>query len=73
MHRESIMSTNLVSIGHHGTTLEIEYKAGPVVQYYGVSRKLFDEIRNAKSPGAVVWKELKKKGLPFQKVPSEGE
>jgi len=52
MNRETIVSSNLVSVGYDKTssTLEIEFKNG-IYQYSGVSENEYEGLMNASSAG----------------------
>jgi KTSC domain-containing protein len=46
------------SIGHEGTTLEVEYQDHKIFQYFGVPLPTFKAIVRSKSPGRV-WLRLR--------------
>ena len=53
MERQSVSSSNIVSIGYEpsGQTLEVEFHGGRVYQYYGVPDPMFRRIMQAPSAG----------------------
>ncbi|MDR3782608.1 MAG: KTSC domain-containing protein [Candidatus Nitrosotalea sp.] len=53
MERIRVKSSNLRSIGYDEPTqiLEIEFQQGGTYQYFGVSKKIYDNLMKALSPG----------------------
>jgi hypothetical protein len=53
MQRARVISTNIASIGYDmpTTTFEIEFKAGGIYQYYGVSIGVYNALMGAPSKG----------------------
>jgi KTSC domain-containing protein len=51
VNRQQVRSSNVVSVGFDGTTLEVEFKGGKVYQYKGVPQTLYDELISAPSIG----------------------
>jgi hypothetical protein len=51
MIRVPVVSSNLASVGHEDTTLEVEFKNGQLYHYFGVSQELYQELLNAESVG----------------------
>ncbi len=53
MERQSVSSSNLVSIGYDASsqTLEVEFKGGTVYQYFDVPEDEYDSLMSASSHG----------------------
>lgn len=53
MKRKAVESSNLASVGYDEKTkmLEIEFNHGGVYEYYGVEKKVYEELMNADSHG----------------------
>jgi hypothetical protein len=51
MKRRPVRSSNIKSIGHDGTTLEVEFRDGSVYQYSGVSANRALALMLSKSKG----------------------
>ncbi|WP_203293598.1 KTSC domain-containing protein [Luteirhabdus pelagi] len=53
MERESVRSSNIVSVGYdaNSQTLEIEFKGGTVYQYYDVPENEYENLMSASSQG----------------------
>jgi KTSC domain len=51
MNRQQVRSSNVVSVGFDGSTLEVEFKGGKVYQYEGVSQQMYDDLISAPSIG----------------------
>ena len=51
MYRIPVESSHIASIGHDGTTLEVEYASGQIYQYSNVSPDMFDSILGGDSVG----------------------
>jgi hypothetical protein len=53
MHRSSVSSSNIRSVGYEpdSFTLEIEFNDGSTYQYYGVPEVEFDAFMNSSSKG----------------------
>lgn len=53
MERQSVVSSNLASIGYDAENeiLEIEFNHGGVYQYFGVPENIYGELMNADSHG----------------------
>ena len=60
MERQSVSSSNIVSIGYdeNTSTLEIEFNSG-TYQYYDVPSYIFDEFMNADSKGSYLHRNIK--------------
>lgn len=56
----SVKSSNVVAVGHSGTTLTVQYKNG-TYQYDNVSRSVFDSLLAAESKGRFMNAEIKGK------------
>jgi KTSC domain len=57
MKREAVRSRSIKSIGyeHAKKVLEVEFRSGPrVYRYYGVPRRVYNELMTAESKGAFV-------------------
>jgi hypothetical protein len=61
MLRHSVMSSNLRSVGYSADSqvLEIEFNAGTVYQYVGVSQTVYEELLNAASLGRYFSSQIK--------------
>ena len=51
MHRTSVNSTNIRSIGHENGVLEVEFTSGDVYQYFNVPEYLHQQFMSAISHG----------------------
>jgi hypothetical protein len=51
MQRKAVESSNIVSVGHESTTLEIEFKGGAVYQYADVPAAVAADLLQADSIG----------------------
>ena len=69
MERESVFSSNLVSVGYDpaSETLEIEFNSGSVYQYYGVPSGIYDALMAASSKGQFFASQIKD-AFPFARV-----
>jgi len=45
-----VNSSNVVAIGHDGSDLYVQYTSG-TYRYVGVSKQLFEDLKNAESKG----------------------
>jgi hypothetical protein len=52
--RQSVSSSNLVSVGYDSAseTLEVEFKNGHVYQYYNLPRFMYEQLMQAPSLGS---------------------
>ena len=66
MNRTPVTSSNIVSVGHEGTTLEVEFKTG-VYRYTGVIRALFEDLMASDSKGKFIIAHVKGH-FPYEKV-----
>jgi KTSC domain len=69
MERESVSSSNIVSIGYDAPsqTLEVEFSGGSVYQYFGVSQGIYDAFMAASSKGQFLASQIKDR-FPFARV-----
>lgn len=69
MHRQSVNSSNLKSVGYDSTTqiLEIEFHHGGVYQYSGVSHAVFDGLLSAGSKGTYFHSHIKGR-YPYRRI-----
>lgn len=51
MRRENVKSTSIRSLGHDGTTLEVEFHNGSLFRYTGVPGETIDKLKKARSLG----------------------
>ncbi len=53
MHRDSVVSSNIRSIGYdpQSAILEVEFTSGDIYQYFDVPEHLYRELMNASSHG----------------------
>ncbi|MBC7769309.1 MAG: KTSC domain-containing protein [Phycisphaerales bacterium] len=53
MDRQSVASSNIVSVGYDegSETLEVEFAGGQVYQYYNVGAALYEQFKSASSKG----------------------
>ena len=51
MFRVPVESSNIVSVGHEGTTLEVEFKGGAIYQYANVPLAIYRDLLLAESVG----------------------
>lgn len=65
MHREPVESSNIVSHGHDGSTLELEFKGGRVYQY-ACDAATYKAFCEAPSKGQFFAARIK--NLPFKRV-----
>lgn len=59
MIRQNVESSNVASVGHADTTLEVEFKHGGVYRYYNVSAEKFEALMAADSIGKYLNAEIK--------------
>jgi hypothetical protein len=54
MERTRVISSNIASIGYdmHTTTLEVQFNAGGIYQYYGVPVGIYRALMGASSKGS---------------------
>jgi KTSC domain len=69
MMRDSVSSSNIVSVGYEeaSETLEVEFANGTVYQFYNVGRGLYDEFVSSTSKGQFFNANIKN-NLPFSRV-----
>ena len=51
MHRETVESSNLATVGFSDGVLEIEFKHGGVYQYFNVPKTVYEGLMAAESKG----------------------
>jgi len=61
MHRVTMSSSNLRSVGYSNGTLEVEFHSGGVYQYFDVPRNVYDELMSAASHGIYFHRNIKLK------------
>ena len=69
MDRQSVSSSNIVSVGYDAAseTLEIEFQSGSVYQYYNIGQSTFDEFMAAPSKGKFFAYQIKN-AFPYSRV-----
>lgn len=69
MERQSVVSSNLASVGYDAESqvLEIEFLKGGIYQYSGVWEDVFNSLMAASSKGTFFAENIKHK-FPFHKV-----
>lgn len=69
MDRESVSSSNIVSVGYDpaSETLEVEFQSGTVYQYYNVRQGTYDEFMAAPSKGKFFAYQIKN-AFPYSRV-----
>jgi hypothetical protein len=69
MDRQSVSSSNIVSVGYDAAseTLEIEFQNGGVYQYYNVGQSTFDEFMATPSKGQFLAYQIKN-AFPYSRV-----
>ncbi len=69
MQRDSVSSSNIVSVGYDAAsmTLEVEFQNGSVYQYYNISQNLYDEFMAAPSKGQFLAYQIKN-SFPYSRV-----
>ena len=69
MLKQSVGSTNLMSIGYdrETETLEVEFLNGRIYQYYGVPNNLHDQLMQAPSKGQF-FNSYVRNSYPFSRV-----
>jgi len=68
MERQSVSSSNLLSVGFEAGILEIEFHDFAVYQYYDVPESIFDGLMNAESHGKYFDAKVKKAGFRYKRV-----
>lgn len=68
MERVKVESSNVVSVGHDGQNLEVEFKGGAVCVYYDVPARVYDVMMKADSVGKYLNEHIKKAGYKYEKV-----
>jgi hypothetical protein len=69
MLRESVDSSNLVSVGYDPTTmiLEVEFKAGTVYEYANVPLEIYTQLMSAVSKGSYHYRNIRM-SFPYKKI-----
>lgn len=69
MDRQSVSSSNIVSVGYDpaSETLEIEFQSGGVYQYYNVGQSTYDEFMAAPSKGKFLAYQIKN-AFPYSRI-----
>ena len=69
MNREPVASSTIVAIGYDESseTLEVEFRAGSVYQYYNVTLALFEQLMQANSKGQFLAYQIKS-AYPYSRV-----
>jgi len=70
MDRQSVNSSNLRSVGYdeEESVLEIEFQAGPVYRYYGVSGSIYRALMFAGSKGKYFDSHIRKRNYRYRQV-----
>ena len=71
MDRLPVKSSHIASIGHEGTTLEVEYASGVVYRYTGVDADQFAGILSGESVGRGLRQAIHQEGVVGSKVVPE--
>ena len=76
MIRIPVVSTDVLSLGFSGTTLEVHFKRNDAIyQYHGVPETLYqlllDATADGQSVGGFLAREVKKQGYKYERVPNE--
>ncbi len=69
MKRETVVSSNIVSVGYDAAseTLEVEFMSGSIYQYYNVPQPIYDAFLAASSPGQFLAYQIKN-AFPYSRV-----
>jgi len=69
MIRETVSSSNIVSIGYDSPSqiLEVEFMNGSIYQYYNVPQSIYDAFLSASSKGQFLAYQIKN-AFPFSRV-----
>ena len=69
MERQSVVSSNLKSVGYdlESNTLEIEFQSGAVYQYYGVPLEVYEALMRASSHGKYFHAKIRDR-YPYRRV-----
>jgi hypothetical protein len=71
MNRTPVKSSHIASIGHDGTTLEVEYASGVVYRYSNVPEESFNSILTGESVGRGLRQAIHRDGVVGVKVEPE--
>jgi hypothetical protein len=69
MDRQSVSSSNIVSLGHdaQSQTLEVEFSNGTIYQYFNVDDNLYQQLMSAPSKGQFLNTYIKN-AYPYSRV-----
>ncbi len=69
MRRDSVVSSNIVSVGYdsHSETLEVEFQNGAVYQYYNVPQSIYEAFMAAPSKGQFLAYQIRDR-FPYARV-----
>lgn len=69
MRRDSVVSSNIVSVGYDSPseTLEVEFQNGPVYQYYNVPQSIYEAFMAAPSKGQFLAYQIRDR-FPYARV-----
>jgi len=56
---QAVDSSQIESIGHDGDTLAVRFKNGGVYHYHGVSAETFNDMKESRSVGSFLYKNIK--------------
>lgn len=68
MERTKVESSDVRSIGHHGDTLEVEFRNGAVYRYQGVPAEVHQELVGSESIGSAFARLIKRGGYAFERL-----
>jgi hypothetical protein len=71
MERISVKSSAVVSVGHEGDVMEVEYAGGRVYRYKGVSGEAFQDLMGSESVGKAIRGLMVGGGFEVEKVEPE--
>jgi len=69
MRRDSVVSSNIVSVGYdpQSETLEVEFQNGAVYQYYNVPKRIYEALMAAPSKGQFLVHQIRDR-FPYARV-----
>lgn len=69
MQRDSVVSSNVASLGYDPATetLEVEFLSGSIYQYYNVPEIMYDRMKRAQSKGEFLHMHVKN-AYPYSRV-----
>lgn len=70
MKRQSVISSNLASVGYDPSSsiLEVEFNNGSIYQYYDVPTQIYNDLMSASSHGKYLDQNVKKGGYSYRKI-----